>query len=132
MPLSRPSLPGFPLDMESRAVLAPCERNDSDRRTGLQYPDASGASRDCAKCEYQFHYSGEWLPDVADRIVMVQRFEMNLKRFSGDRNALFDNQRCLDGAQCVALNRVGSVGEFDVVIVFQLRKRFGGQRTQCV
>ena len=53
---------------------------------------------------------------------MVDGFEVLAERFTADRNAVLDDFRGLAEAERVPLDRVGRVGQLDVVTFLQLRQ----------
>jgi hypothetical protein len=53
---------------------------------------------------------------------MVDGFEVLAERFTADRNAVLDDFRGLAEAERVSLDRVGRVGQLDVVTFLQLRQ----------
>jgi hypothetical protein len=58
--------------------------------------------------------------DIADRLVMVDRFQMILERLAADRDPLLDDERRLGGAQCIPLDRVRRVGQLEIMNVLKV------------
>ena len=65
------------------------------------------------------------LPDLLDRLEVVDRFQVILERFSSDGDALLNDHRRLDGDERIALDRVRCVGEFEVLGVIEIWRPAG-------
>ena len=63
---------------------------------------------------------------------MIDGFEMVAKRFAANGNAVLDHFRRLTQGEGIALDRVGRVGEFDVVVFLELHQGSHRQRAQAV
>ena len=82
-----------------------------------RFADIAFAERRGSACQHA---------DVAQRVEVVEGFEMILERLAADRDALLDDQGRLGGRQGVALDRVRRVGQFQVVRMLEI-----GERTGC-
>ena len=63
---------------------------------------------------------------------MIDGFEMVAKRFAANRDAVLDDLRRLAQREGVSLDRVGRVGQFNVVMLLELRQGSPRQRTHAV
>ena len=64
--------------------------------------------------------------------IMIDGFEMVTKRFAPNRNAVLDDLRRLTQREGVSLDSVGRVGQFNVVVLLQLRQGSHGERAHAV
>ena len=58
---------------------------------------------------------------ITDCVVVVDCFEMIPQRFTGNGDALLDHHRGFRRRQGIPFDRVGCVGEFDIVGLFEVR-----------
>ena len=67
------------------------------------------ASRADADCEYRFpkrHPLPREIANIAQRLEVIDRFEMILQRFAANRDPVLDHHPGFGGSRRVALNRV--------------------------
>lgn len=64
-----------------------------------------------------------YLPNVTNRVVMIEGFKVIFQRFPADRNTFLDDQGGFNGTEGIALNGIRGVREFDIVIVLDVGKR---------
>jgi len=72
------------------------------------------------------------LAHIADRLIVVDRFEMIFKRLAADRDPLLDDKRRLGGVERVPLNGVRGVGELQIVNVLKVAEAGARHGTQPV
>ena len=72
------------------------------------------------------------LTHPADRLEMVDRLEVILKRLAATGDALFDDQRRLGRTERVPLDRVRRIGQFEIVVVLEIAQPVGCQRAEPV
>ena len=63
----------------------------------------------------QRHRLPREITDIAQRLEVIDRFEMIFQRLAADCNAVLDHDPRFGGGQRVALDRVRRVGQLDVI-----------------
>jgi hypothetical protein len=80
----------------------------------------------------------EWIgsprhrPHVTQRREMIDRLQVILQRLAANGDALLDNQGRLDGGQRVPLDRIGRIGQFNILAVLEVAQATGRTATKPV
>src|SRR5271156_6778211 len=118
--------------MESRAARCRSARSGPDRRNGRRPPAASAVRRDgaiAADPPRSAASPGGPMPDIADRLVMIDRFEVILERLAGDCDPVLDDQGRLGGRERIPIDRIRGVGEFEIVDMLEIAE--GGAKLRA-
>jgi hypothetical protein len=71
-------------------------------------------------------------PDVAERLVVIEGFEVVLQQFAADRDSLLDDERRLGRRQCIPFDCIRGVGQLEIVGVLEVIKASAELRPQPV